>query len=125
MLSHSAFAKLSIEITDGMFAGIPIAVTPSQNSEGFEQIAKVVRSDLKMCGRFDPIHPDRIPQYLTPSQEASMGIWQKVGAENVVLGTMTPTGNDRYSVTFQLIDVYKNGAVLASKSFYGIRSEDL
>lgn len=123
-IANIAFAKLSIEITDGELAGIPIAITSSERDQGFEDLAQVIRSDLKMCGRFDPLHPDRLPHYLTAQQEAFMGTWQSLGAENVVLGSVTPTGNDRYSVNFKLVDVYKNGSVLAAQTFYGIRSQD-
>lgn len=124
VIANTAWARLSIEITDGALAGIPIAITSSADTQNFEEIALVVRNDLRMCGRFDPLMRDRLPQHLSAQQEMSMGIWQSVGAENVVLGTVMSTGGDRYSVSFRLIDVYKNGAVLASKTFYGIRYQD-
>lgn len=124
MITNTAWARLSIEITDGALAGIPIAVISSAGTQNFEEIALVIRNDLRMCGRFDPLMRDKLPQYLSAQQEMSMGIWQSVGAENVVLGTVTATGGDRYTVSFRLIDVYKNGAILASKTFYGIRYQD-
>lgn len=124
MMVNVASARLSIEITDGTIAGIPIAITSSGGTQNFEEIALVVRNDLRMCGRFDPLMRDRLPQRLSAQQETSMSLWQTAGAENVVLGTVTPTGGDRYSVSFRLFDVYKNGTILASKTFYGIRYQD-
>lgn len=141
-LSFNAFAILNIDITQGMVAGVPIAVTSSlQEMQGryyddlsFEELAKVVRNDLKMCGRFAPLYPEKLPKLYTKQQEMNLATWQNVGAENVVLGSIHPTGNDRYSVTFQLLDVYKtakgvsaqtgNGTILVAKTFHNIPRED-
>lgn len=148
VVSNVAYARLNIEITQGMVAGVPIAITSSQESGGaygqggsFEELASVIRSDLKMCGRFEPLYPERLPRLTSAAQEMATSTWQAVGAENVVLGKVQSTGNDRYSVTFQLLDVYKkgtqgqvqngelalkssNGTLLTSKTFYGIRHQD-
>ncbi|MBS0287766.1 MAG: Tol-Pal system beta propeller repeat protein TolB [Proteobacteria bacterium] len=143
-------ARLNIEITQGEAGGIPIAVTTSVQENAakkmvgssFDEIAQVVRNDLKMCGRFSPLYPEQFPTVRSAQQELDVGTWQTIGAENLVLGTVTPTGNDFYTVSFKLLDVYnvpaeggtsqvnngelvlKNGTVLVEKSFPGIRRQD-
>jgi TolB protein len=76
----------------------------------FEEIADVIRSDLKMCGRFEPVHPNRVPQFSSHQDELSTQTWQRLGAENVVIGTVTPQGPNHYRVSFELLDVYKSKA---------------
>lgn len=144
----SLYAQLNIKITDGMIAGVPIAVTtsllesPKQLSDGtsFEKLAVIVRQDLKMCGRFAPLLPTQHPLFAHADQEADFVTWQGLGVENVVLGKVQPTGIDRYTISFQLLDVFKgpktasnasssenigqNGTVLTSQTFTNISSRD-
>ncbi|MFI4937194.1 MAG: Tol-Pal system beta propeller repeat protein TolB [Candidatus Berkiellales bacterium] len=152
VFSLNAYGRLNIEITQGKIAGVPIAITTGHqeaNSRGygnaaFEEMAEVVRNDLKMCGRFAPLYPEQIPQLTSASHEMDLTTWQKSGAENVVLGVVEPRGNDRYTVSFKLLDVYKAGArsgklkdgelvvkpsgggstILTSQTFHGISHQD-
>lgn len=137
----SAFARLNIDITQGMVGGVPIAITASHQEmesarrgltgASFEEMASVIRNDLKMCGRFEPLYPEQMPRLTSGAQELSATTWQSVRAENVVLGAVKQMGPDTYSVSFQLLDVYKtpaggnaNGTVLTSQTFQGIRRQD-
>lgn len=144
----NAQARLNIEITQGMIGGVPIAVTTSQQElnkgrggSSFEELAGVIRNDLKMCGHFEPLSAEQLPRINSAKQEMDIATWQSVGAENVVLGTIVPTGNDFFTVSFQLLDVYKtpgaakvkegellvkegNSTVLIAKSYNGIRARD-
>lgn len=130
LTSSVAHARLNIEITQGMVGGVPIAVTPTaeerlsgRNGTSFEELAEVVRNDLRMCGRFSPLNSYNMPRINSIKDERLSSTWQAVGAENVVLGSVQSTGNDRFSVTFELMDVYK-GTTLATKTFSGIRYQD-
>ncbi len=147
--SLSAFARLNIEINQGMVAGVPIAVTNSaeetaQRRTGFgasfEELSNVIRNDLKMCGRFEPLFPEQLPRVNNVQQELDAGLWQQVGVENVVLGVVKPEVGDRFAVTFKLLDVYKSQAkagelkngeltrrentVLLSKTYHGVSRKD-
>lgn len=111
----SVQARINIEITQGMAGGIPIAVT-SGVEEGksgqfrrtsFDAMTDVIRQDLKMCGRFEPIAPERLPQLGTHQEVFAPDTWQRIGAENVLIGTVKPEGSGSYTVSFQLLDVYK------------------
>ncbi len=152
VISFNAQARLNIEITQGEAAGVPIAITTSVQElsnrksnvgSSFEELASVVRNDLKMCGRFDPMYPEQFPTLRSIQQELDVGTWQGIGAENVVLGAVQATGNDFYTVTFKLLDVYNapqtthgspkegdvtfktgNGTVLTEKTYHGIRRQD-
>lgn len=131
-------AKLNIDITDGMIAGVPIAITTSlqeppkasADSASFEKLAQVVRQDLKMCGRFAPLYPHQHPVLSSLTQESDLATWQDLGVENVVLGKVQATGMDRYTVSFQLLDVFKgtkttsNATLLTSQTFTNISPRD-
>jgi len=148
-LTSSVNARLNIEITQGTVAGVPIAVINSSEETAqrrtgmgasFEELANVVRNDLKMCGRFEPLFPEQLPRVNTVSQELDAGLWQQVGVENVVLGVVKPEGSDHFGVTFKLLDVYKaqgnqsalkNGeltraenTVLLNKTYHGVSRKD-
>jgi len=147
-LSSGVHGRLNIEITQGTVAGVPIAVTSSANETAqrrtsiggsFEELATVVRNDLRMCGRFDPLLPEQLPRVNTASQERDANLWQTVGVENVVLGEVKPQGADSFAVSFKLMDVYKaqsagelkNGELvrrenteLLSKTYHGVHRKD-
>lgn len=147
-VATGANARLNIEITKGMVAGVPIAITNSAEEtlkrpsvgSSFEDLAAVVRNDLRMCGRFDPLLKEQLPRVATMSQELDAGLWQQVGVENVVLGTVKPEVGDSFAVSFKLLDVYraqgksgelKNGeltrpenTVLLSKTYHGVNRKD-
>ncbi|WP_375338925.1 Tol-Pal system beta propeller repeat protein TolB [Candidatus Berkiella aquae] len=145
-----ANARLNIEINQGMVAGVPIAVTNSAEETAlrrsgygaaFEELAGVVRNDLRMSGRFEPLFPEQLPRVNNVQQELDAGLWQQARVENVVLGTVKPEAGDRFAVSFKLLDVYKaqsgasgqlnNGeltrvenTVLLSKTYHGISRKD-
>lgn len=139
LLSTNAWSRLNIEITRGEAGGVPIVVTPSieekRNSfvgSSFEELATVIRNDLRICGRFDPLYPEQMPRIRTRQEETDPNVWQDLKVENVVVGKIQPAGNDLHTVTFELLDVYKQNqaatasmaTVLTSKTYHGIRRQD-
>lgn len=137
-LSVPAYARLNIKITQGMIAGIPIAVTTSHYQEegkgyesaSFDELAGVIRHDLSISGRFAPLFLEQMPQLLSAQQEKNGATWQSVGAENVVLGAVIPAGNGYFTVHFQLLDVYKEtqhqgqARVLTAQTFHHVQHKD-
>lgn len=148
-VASTSHARLNIEITQGMAGGVPIAVTRGAeeskatqfNRASFNEIAEVIRHDLKMCGRFEPIHPDKLPNVTSHQMAVSAETWQQYGAENAVIGVVRPEPNgSSYQVSFQLLDVYrtKNSAlkdggdviadpmnhVLMNQTFSGIKRQE-
>lgn len=114
-------AELNIEITQGMAAAVPIAVPSFEGPRFANQvsnqmpvnIAEVVSNDLRTSGRFRPIQGGEARLGHKPSSH-ELERWQQSGVENVVVGNIQPTGNNRYTVSFELWDVFKapqDGAV--------------
>jgi len=139
-ISFNVNARLNIEITQGTASGVPIAVTSGyqetvtshDGSPSFEEIAVVVRNDLKMCGRFAPLYPEQMPRLTSSQQEMAFGTWQKLGAENAVIGAIQQLSSNHYTVNVQLLDVYKGKTglkegpsnVLMNKSFRNVPKQD-
>ncbi len=145
-------AELNIEITQGTVGAVPIAViseatvdAASSGSEvSFDQLAKIVRNDLRASGRFQPLRRNQLPKNLS-TKEIDHLVWQDMGVENLIIGSVEPRGLDRYTVSFKLLDIFnaKNSSastvshklsqqgdvvlqtgqdldILAAKSYHGI-----
>lgn len=108
-LSCVVQARLEIEITKGISAAVPIAVTPFQ-FKGYpntEDIAQVVQDDLRMSGYFNPLSRNSFPMGVNLAS-VPIDTWQSMGVENVVLGDIIESQPGRYTVRFELWDVYKS-----------------
>jgi TolB protein len=105
-----AHAQLRIEITDYAGKQTPVAVVPfGFEGEGAEQpydIAEVIAADLRRSGRFDPIPEGNMLQRPTSGVEIDFEDWSILGVEAIVIGKVTQTGANAYSVQFQLYDVF-------------------
>jgi TolB protein len=107
----TAQAVLTIEITKGVEAGIPIAIVPfggQANANPEHRIADIVRADLVRSGRFDSL--PRKDFLATPHDDSQVHFkdWRLIKAEDLVVGKVAPAGNVN-SVQFQLFDVFKGG----------------
>lgn len=102
-----AHAQQLIDITQGNFEPVPIAVTEFVGADANlgRQITQVVSADLERSGLFRPISPaafiERIASGDTIPRFAD---WRQINAQYVVTGTVTPAG-DRVRVSFRLWDV--------------------
>lgn len=104
-----AYSALTIEITKGMTGAVPVAVLTEQHPQttqaSFEELAQIIRNDLRTSGRFAPLLPYQMPQ--KQPNEIDPSWWQELNVENLITGTLEEVGPDRYNVTFKLFDVYK------------------
>ena len=109
-VSHPAQAELTIKITQGVGRQVPIAVVPFgfDGSSGAvpTSVADIISADLQRSGRFAPIAPDNMLQKPTTGVDIDFDDWSIIGAEALVVGRLTQTGDDAYSVQFQLFDVF-------------------
>ena len=72
-LVHSAFAILSLTLTQGVSSAIPIALVPFSNESqagvpGKTTLSKVIHDDLQNSGQFRVMEPglfDKSPQVMT------------------------------------------------------------
>ena len=111
LLASQSWAELRIEITQGAGRRAPVAVVPFgwQGSESNMplDISGVIGADLTRSGRFAPIPADDMLQMPTTGIEVDFDDWSILGVEAVVVGRVTQTGDNAYSVQFQLFDVFK------------------
>ncbi len=105
-----AHAELEIEITRGAGKQTPIAIVPF----GWEgnpgpapvDIAAVVAADLERSGRFAPIPESDMLQKPTEGVDVDFGDWSILGVEAVVIGKLVESGENAYTVQFQLFDAF-------------------
>ena len=111
LFASQVHAELQIEITQGAGRRAPVAVVPFGWEDGGPgaplDIAGVIGADLTRSGRFAPIPVDDMLQMPTSGVEVDFDDWSILGVEAVVVGRITQTGDNAYSVQFQLFDVFK------------------
>jgi len=109
LLAGVVQAQLVVEITEGIKRR-PIAIVPfgwEENSGNVPlDIADVISADLTRSGRFAPIAEDDMLQKPTSGTDVDFDDWSILGVEAVVVGSVTQTGDNAYSVQFQLFDVF-------------------
>ncbi len=110
---------LTIEVTKGTKAGIPIAIVPFEFHgvhPDEHQPADIIESDLGLSGRFESIPRDAFLS--TPSDLKSVNFkdWRLIKSEALVVGKVIDIGNNQYEIRFRLIDVFR-GTQLAGDKF--------
>ncbi|MDN4503676.1 Tol-Pal system beta propeller repeat protein TolB [Alteromonadaceae bacterium BrNp21-10] len=123
-------AALEIVITDGMNNARPIAVVPFKfEGQGAlpSSIGDVIAADLLRSGKFSPIRQSAMPQLPSVDGEMDYAAWASTGVEAVLVGKIEAYSLDRYTVSFELIDVLRgqitggqtqvlsNGKLIAAK----------
>jgi TolB protein len=111
LLGGTARADITVEITKGGVARTPVAVVPfgweGQSADMPLDIAQVIAADLQRSGRFAPIAEENMLQKPTTGAEVDFDDWSFVKAEAVVVGRVEQTGDNAYTVSFQLFDVFR------------------
>lgn len=115
IVSLKATASLEIVITEGVDSARPVAIVPftfvGQN-QPTQNISQIVAADLMRSGKFNPVNVMRMPQQPQNSSQFNAAAWGKTGIEAVVMGTVKEVGLDRYTISYELVDVVKaNGGV--------------
>ncbi len=107
----NANAALEIEITQGVEAGIPIAVVPFEwNGPGVPPhfVSDIVEADLKRSGRFDTIPRGDFLSNPHDHLQVNYKDWRLIKAEALVVGRMQRAGANQYQVEFRVFDVFKS-----------------
>ncbi len=105
-------AGLTIEITKGSQAAVPIAVVPfaQQGSLGNIKLTDVIDSDLAGSGFFKVLgEEDMLTKPSTP-EAVNFKDWQVLGQDYMVIGQLVGTG-DSFNIEFHLFNVH-NGELL-------------
>lgn len=107
--SGSAFAILTIRITQGVEGALPIAIVPfaSTASDLPADIAAIVTADLARSGRFKPMAESDMPGRPADYTEVRFQDWQALNMDNLLVGRVVPTAAGDYEVEFRLLDVYR------------------
>ena len=110
IVAGTAHAELVIDV-QGVAKPAPVAVVPFGWEGGSPDapfdVAGLIGADLSRSGRFAPIPSDDMLQVPTTGVEVDFDDWLILGVEAVVVGRVTQTGDNAYSVQFQLFDVFK------------------
>jgi len=106
----AAQAILTIEITQGVDGGLPIAIVPFGTvgtERPPEDVAAIVTADLARSGRFSAL--DRKDFVSRPSEDKQVIFkdWRIIKAEALAIGNVRPAGQGKWRVEFRLYDVYK------------------
>ncbi len=100
---------LTLEITQGRVEATPIAVANfnAMNVRDLpEDIGGIIRNDLTISGRFSPLSVAELPTESPKVGSIDLLEWLSLGADNIVVGQITSSGADRYTVEVELLDVY-------------------
>jgi TolB protein len=105
-----AYAILSIEITQSLESGLPIAIVPFKREGGpasGQLVSQIVETDLLRSGRFSSISSKNFLS--TPHQQSEVIFkdWRLIKAEALVTGRVQTQASGRVQVDFQLYDVFR------------------
>ncbi len=111
VLGGQVQAELKFEITDFVGKRAPVAVVPfgweGEAENAPFDISAVITADLSRSGRFAPIAENDMLQKPTTGVDVDFDDWSILAVEAVIIGKVTQTGANAYSVQFQLFDVFK------------------
>jgi len=106
-----ADAQLEFEITDFVGKRTPVAIVPfgweGDSPAAPFDIDGVIAADLHRSGRFRPIPENDMLQKPVASIDVDFDDWSILGVEAIIIGKITQTGANAYSVQFQAFDVFK------------------
>ncbi|MGI9238567.1 MAG: Tol-Pal system beta propeller repeat protein TolB [Woeseiaceae bacterium] len=109
LLSGYANAELVIDV-QGVAQPTPVAIVPfgwEGNGPAMPlDVAEVINNDLRRSGRFAPIAEDKMLQKPTNGADVDFNDWGFVNVEAVVVGSVVQTGDNAYTLQFQLFDVF-------------------
>ena len=116
--SLQAQSVLTIDITRGVKAAIPIAIVPfrvTPNQVLSESIWDVVASDLARSGRFEPLAEADFLSKPSTVREVRYKDWRLLKMNAIVIGEVKQLDAERYEVSFRLLDVFNETQLAGNK----------
>lgn len=111
IMTSPALAELTLVITEGVGKRRPVAIVPfayeGAGQESPLNVADVIAADLNRSGRFAPLDEGDMLQKPKSGADIDFSDWTILNIEAVVIGRVTQTGENVYSVQFQLFDVFR------------------
>ncbi|GAB59279.1 Tol-Pal system beta propeller repeat protein TolB [Rheinheimera nanhaiensis] len=119
LLTAKANASLEIVITEGIDSARPVAILPFTFKGATlpsQRLDEVIAADLMRSGKFSPLASIKFPQRPPSAAQIDYAAWSREGVEAIVIGQVTEVGIDRYTVSFELIDVLKGSNAASRQS---------
>ncbi len=115
--SLSATAGLIIDITDSVEGALPIAIVPFSHRPlvGAEDIAAIIRSDLRRSGMFAPLATNQLPERPLLGENIRFQRWRGTGADKLIVGHIRKIDADRFEISFKMFDIFTQKQQLGSK----------
>ncbi len=108
-------AELTIEITKGSEAAVPVAVVPfgwqSTQAKASVSLSTVISADLARSGLFKALPERDMLTKPTAADKVNYRNWRAIGQEYLIMGLVNELAGE-YQVQFQLLDVYKGESIL-------------
>lgn len=122
MISYGQFAQaaLDLELTQGVDGAVPMAVIPfSGNSQFNQELTQVIATDLRNSGHFHILDAKKINATPHSQQEINNNYWRGFDLDSLVVGSVEPASDGKFTVKFQLVNLYsdKHNALLLSKHY--------
>ena len=120
MVPGPALAALQVDITQGNFQPLPIAIpdfatTGAAGTVGAD-IAGVVRADLERSGLFRPIDPKAYVDHTNNINAVpNFANWRTINAQGLTVGSVTAQPDGQLSVEFRLWDVNAGAQIWGQK----------
>src|SRR5216684_2091076 len=105
-----AYAILSIEITQSLESGLPIAIVPFKREGGSSSgllVSQIIETDLLRSGRFTSISSKNFLSTPHQPSEVIFKDWRLIKAEALVNGAVQAQASGKMQVDFQLYDVFQ------------------
>lgn len=117
-----AQALVEIDVTQGNVEPLPIAIPdfsgPGGDAEVARDVSAVIASDLRRSGLFRPLDPASfIEQNVNVGTPPQFGSWRPIGAQALVVGSVTRQGDGRLRAEFRLWDVFAGEQMLGQQFF--------
>ncbi len=116
LLSSLARAELTIEITQGVDAPVPIAVVPfgwQQPQSLPEDVAGIVAADLHRSGLFALMPRNTMLSFPSQPSEVYYRDWRLANQEYLLVGKVQSEPGNRFRIQYELFDVVKEQRILA------------
>jgi TolB protein len=121
LLPLLARATMHLELTQGIDSALPIAIVPfAETTSSVTSVSDVVQQDLYNSGRFRPLAAEKMEQFPHVAAKVDRAYWKNTKVNYVVVGNVQSAGQDRYEVTFNLVDLYAPAAKDATPATEGV-----
>jgi TolB protein len=113
--SAPAVAQTEIDVNAGAVQPLPIAIPDFGPGVGAD-VSRVVSQDLERSGLFRPLSAATFPEKgLDINVEPKLDAWKGAGAQALVNGVATDTGDGRLKVDFRLWDIGTQQQLIGSE----------